>query len=95
MNINRRVSHSQIKRRVLRKLSIAHPELQLSFYTVTQYPVKHRFYIDGYDTRFYFTYQTVLELLDHSSMTGDPYEFVIETIYYSCLKEIKIALDYE
>jgi len=52
------------------------------------FPVKHRLYINDQITTFFFTVDTVNDLLQVSKATDDPYEFVIDSLYYSVLAEI-------
>jgi hypothetical protein len=56
--------------------------------TTDNFPVRYWFYHDDERSNFFFTIDTVNDLLKQSKFLENSYEFVIETIYHSCLKEI-------
>jgi hypothetical protein len=89
LSIKRLVSFNQIKRKVLKRVKLIYPNLSVEFKVGVSFPVKHILYIKGRKTDFNFTYHTIKDLLNVSKLNEDPYQFVVESMYYSVLKEIK------
>lgn len=88
MRVKHFVSIAQICRRVVRRLHTHYPNSKYEFKAGNCYPVKYEFYCGDRKTQFSFNYETIQKLLDHSTMTNNPYDFVIDAIYNSCLAEI-------
>jgi hypothetical protein len=88
MKVKHRLSYRYIKKRVVKKAEIVHPNIKIHFDVENIFPIKHRLYLNNKSTNFYFTRDTINELLNISKASGDQYKFVISSIYYSVLAEI-------
>lgn len=86
MKIKRTVYNSYICKAVIKRLRSTFKNMNFRF-DKQGFPLQYVFCINDYATNFNFTNETVKEL-SKISIHGDPYDFVIDTLYYSCLAEI-------
>lgn len=89
MRVIKTITNYYICKRILERLRSEGASMEISFKTRTDvYPVRYWFYIGDKRSDFFFTIDTVNDLLKQTKFLVDSYSFVIDTIYYSCLKEL-------
>ena len=95
MKVNHTTYDSHILKRAIRKITYRYPTHTFGFKTdVNIFPIKYKFTIAGELTGFSISHVEIVELRDTAKLTDKPYEFVIESIYRSCLREINLFNNY-
>lgn len=88
MRVKHLVSYEHISKRVINRLKADTGIDAVKFELSVSYPVKYWFFVDGKRSTFSFDHTVIKALLGHTKFVKNSYDFVIETIYYSCLKEM-------